>query len=347
MIYWNEYLAPAQVLAGATPKLPLMRCTHLSDTFFPLHEQTLPDLAVHATQRTSGVESEHALVPIRQLRPHVLAQRQEVVFLLTDEGAHEEEQNHGALARLFPVGTSGMPQAAFENQGRSSRSFGRNRAVDSENIGRGNLTDVRPRVDTCSAILLRDVFEVEHDVHTEGHITDWRLHGDLVGVQLHWHVARARNVGSVCGDDGVLAEEPRDHLIDDGVVEEVQEVLSLVDQSPESLVRPCSSTIHLRNASFALACSLLLHGLLHDGDLLWGQDVFGLFVQVSFVFDSEVYVDPVKKHRVTYQSITKLLDIPPDLLDILRWLRQPAERISKLGWYGWLRGQQVGKFDGH
>ena len=56
-----------------------------------------------------------------------------------------------------------------------------------------------------------------------------------------------RNVGSVRRDDGMLAKEPGDELVDDGVVQQVQEVIPLVDERPETLVRAIGASVNLSN----------------------------------------------------------------------------------------------------
>lgn len=153
-------------------------------------------------------------------------------------------------------------------------------------------------------------------------VADRRLHGHLIRVQLHGRVARPCNVGRVRRDDGVLAQEPRDHLVDDWVVEQVQEVIPLVDQSPEPLVGALGAAVHLRDARLALACGLFLHGLLHDGALFGRQDVLD-------------------------NPVPELLDISLDLLDVLSRLWQPGECVSMLRRHRRARRQQIGKLDSH
>lgn len=215
--------------------LLLVRRAHFTDSFFPLDKEALPHLAIDAAERARCVEAQHALDTVGKLGPDLLAQRQEVVLLLPDEGAHEEEQDHGALAGGFAVRPRRVPQPALEYERRPGRRRCRHSPLHREDVGRRDLPQVRPRVYARPAVRLGYVFQVEHDVHAEGQVADRRLHGHLVRVQLHGHVARPRDVGRVRRDDGVLAQEPWDHLVDDGVVEQVQKVFPLVHQGPEPL----------------------------------------------------------------------------------------------------------------
>lgn len=182
-----------------------MRRAHFAYSLLPLDKEALPHLAVDAAKRSRRVEAQHSLDAIGQLGPDLLTQRQEVVLLLPDEGAHEEEQDDGALAGGFAVRPRRVPQPALEYERRPGRRRCRNRPLDREDIGRGDLPQVRTWVDARPAVRLGHVLQVEHDVHSEGQVADRRLHGYLVGVQLHGHVARPRDVGRVRRDDGVFA----------------------------------------------------------------------------------------------------------------------------------------------
>lgn len=77
---------------------------------------------------------------------------------------------------------------------------------------------MRSRIHPRGAVLLGDILQVEHDVHTVCHIPGRRRDCQLIRVQLHRYVSRPRNVGRVRIDDGVVAQVPRDDLVDEWMV---------------------------------------------------------------------------------------------------------------------------------
>lgn len=207
-----------------------MRRTELAYTVvLPLDEDALAHLALETAQGAGGVEAEQSLLSVRQLRLDVLPERQEVVLLLADEGPHEEHEDDGPLPLGGPVGPRGVPQPALEHQRRARGRLGCHRPFHREEVVGGDLAQVRPGEDAGAAVGLGDILKVPHDVEAEGEVADRRLDGHLVRVQLHGHVARARDVGAVAVNEGVLAQEPGNYLVDHGVVEEVEELVTLVD----------------------------------------------------------------------------------------------------------------------
>lgn len=95
------------------------------------------------------------------------------------------------------------------------------------------------------------------------------------------------------------------------MVQQVRELAAFLDQRPDPLVGRIGAAVHLRSAEFLFDRCLLLHGFLHDGDLLSGQGVLD-------------------------EAVAEFLDVALDLLDVLGglWRRGNVPGVTLLGGTG-------------
>lgn len=147
----------------------LMRRTHNPNTVFPaIKIHALPNLAILATEGTRGAVPHEPLMAQRQFRRDVGAQRQGVVLLLADEGAHEEHEDGGALgvwrAGRQGVGARRMPQAALEDERRAGGARSCDAARDVEDVRRRDVAEVRGGEDSGRAVAGGVVGEAPHYV---------------------------------------------------------------------------------------------------------------------------------------------------------------------------------------
>lgn len=170
----------------------------------PTDIEPLERITLEPANPGRGTESQKGLLPIWQLCFHVLAQRQIRVLLRPHKGPHEEEQDHRPLPAALAIGARGVPEAALEYEGGAGWAFSGVGALlievrscaslvfltktrdwfkdtyHCEDIAGCHIAQMRTRINSCGAVLVGDIFQVEHDVHTIRHVPRWRRNGKLI-----------------------------------------------------------------------------------------------------------------------------------------------------------------------
>lgn len=228
--------------------------SQLTDSVLPPGDiKPFKSVALEPADSRCSPKAQESLLPIRKLSLDVFAERQICIFLRTHKRSHEEEQDDRPLASLGAISPCCVPETAFEHESSAGWPFGRQRAVlltvrsegwlgddfsggfgtyHRKDVARRNIAQMRGRVHTSGAVLVCDVFQVEHDVHAISNITGRWRNGELVGVELHRDVAWSSDIGCIRVDDRVVSQVPRYDLVDQGVVQQVDELVAFVDDVP-------------------------------------------------------------------------------------------------------------------